>query len=244
MSCEEEVWSRYHDSESNNLATNDEQKTGVPKYLFTDNDPACTIKGCGFKNREVAIDTIRLSGQPGSRYKQYWTIRAMYERAKHHPSQTAGMQDAMVVFKEWLDNREVDHVDSEEYQGEIRKEKAQRLRLVSSFANAHSRTNCSSDKEFNDYAKSDRNDAVKSLKEAARTNNKKWFMFSVTSFVALFGGPGNHGYGQHVCTPGKNEVPSSFCCFCDPCYSGYHTIICDDISRLHNLGRRFPFKSF
>ena len=153
------------------------------------------------------------------------------------------MQEAMVVFKEWLDKRKDGCNKLEEGREEILKEKAQRLKLVNSFANAHSRSNCSNDKEFNDYAKSDKADAVKTLRKAAQTNNRKWFMFSITSFVAMFGGPGDHGYGRHVCTSAKEKELSSFFCLCDPCYVGVHRIICDDLTKLARR-IRLPFKTF
>ena len=41
----------------------------VPSRLYTDENPATTIKGTGFKNRAIAERTIRLTSQPGVRYK-------------------------------------------------------------------------------------------------------------------------------------------------------------------------------
>ena len=72
--------------------------------LYTDENPATTIKGLGFKNAIMAQRTIRLTSQPGARYKQYWTIRAMRERANGHPSITDDMRAAIRVFDHWLDN--------------------------------------------------------------------------------------------------------------------------------------------
>ena len=63
---------------------------GVPNRLYTDEDPVTTIKGMSFKDAEAASRTIVLAQQPGARYKTYWCIRAMAERARRHPSQTAG----------------------------------------------------------------------------------------------------------------------------------------------------------
>ena len=37
----------------------------VPARLFTDKDPATTIKGLGFKDAEAAKLTLRLVSQPG-----------------------------------------------------------------------------------------------------------------------------------------------------------------------------------
>src|SRR5210317_552502 len=58
--------------------------------------------------------TIELTSQPGVRYKQYWTIRAMRERAFHHPNKSKGILDAINVFDEWLENYK--EVTSEEKQ--------------------------------------------------------------------------------------------------------------------------------
>ena len=155
MEDEESVWNNKHNIIKHSFPTaNLNEKS---KELFTDNDPACTIKGCGFKNKYVAQDTIRLSGQPGSQYKQYWTIRAMYERAKRHPAQTEGMRDAIKVFETWFENRKkIKKEFSKEYVNAIENEKEQRARLVSSFANVHARSKCPSDEEFHQLARSDR----------------------------------------------------------------------------------------
>ena len=72
-------------------------KESVLPYLFT--------LGCGFKDRETAIRTLWLASQPGSRHKRYWTIRAMRERARFHPhfKNSPKMQEAVVVFDDWLE---------------------------------------------------------------------------------------------------------------------------------------------
>ncbi len=44
---------------------------GVPSRLFSDEDPATTVKGLGFRDPATARATIELAGQPGSKYKQY-----------------------------------------------------------------------------------------------------------------------------------------------------------------------------
>ena len=49
----------------------------IPSFLYTDENPATTIKGTGFKDKKTAERTILLTSQKGVRYKQYWTIRAM-----------------------------------------------------------------------------------------------------------------------------------------------------------------------
>ncbi|CAD7931973.1 unnamed protein product [Amoebophrya sp. A25] len=276
---------------------------GPPKELFSDNDPATTIKGCGFKNREVALLTIHLSGQPGCRYKQYWTGRAMFERAQRHPHQTEGMREAALVFKEWMEKRaavgtggstsgatassadrrslnrstgsEDDYrlhfdvaarrekrflgvgaiqvgerkVDAEEsisiqveggrentaWPTEV-EERSQRQVLSGSFANAHAKRNCESEAEFNAYARKDKAQAAKKVKEclmslasnkrksssSSSTNSSPSFRFPVTEFVALFGGPGEHGYGWHTCDQAEQNGLPAFRCLCG--YRGLHTV--------------------
>ena len=93
-SQEEETWAKHHQPVSGSGS--------VPCRLYTDEDPATTIKGLGFKDAATARTTIRLSGQPGSLYKQFWTIKAMAERARHHPHQTTGIKAALKIFDEWL----------------------------------------------------------------------------------------------------------------------------------------------
>ena len=46
----------------------------VPTALYTDEQPATTIKGTGYASREKAVRTIELTAQKGVRYKQFWTI--------------------------------------------------------------------------------------------------------------------------------------------------------------------------
>ena len=40
---------------------------GVPSRLFTDDTPATTVKGLGFKDAKTARKTIELTSQPGVR---------------------------------------------------------------------------------------------------------------------------------------------------------------------------------
>ena len=240
---DEQIWNKKHNiSSPSSVSVGQPDPNGKAKDLFTDNDPACTIKGCGFKNKHIAIDTIRLSGQPGSRYKQYWTIRAMYERAKRHPAQTEGMRDAIEIFDSWLHNHKTmkeSKIDADE----IAKEKEQRTRLVNSFANIHARSKCSSVEEFNNFARTDRNNALKCLREGAKQAIEKDFKLPITSFVSMFGGPGDHGYGKHLCDKAQQEEKSSFYCDCCPCFYGKHKILCDNTD-IFSLGTRFPYQTF
>lgn len=243
---------------------------GKAKELFTDNDPATTIKGCGFKNGKVAELTLRLACQPGCRWKQYWTIRAMLERAKWHPHKTTAMQEAVEVFQKWMDERNAGSDGSSKTGGSAvddsaskfpteAEERQQREMLSRSFANAHAKRNCASDKEFNEFAKSDRLDGLTRLRDAAhqcvatvgfaeKKCKDQSFSLPATSFVAIFGGPGEHGYGRHLCEQAETAALLPFRCLCG--YRGNHRIEVDhpvdiDFSMaILGLGARFPFREF
>eukprot|EP00122_Pirum_gemmata_P004341 Pgem_evm1s3942 len=88
-----EEWQNKHEINAN----------GVPKHLYTDENPVTTLKGCGFKNKKIALQTIHLSGQECILYKRFWTIKTMRERASHHPKyeNSKDMQEAVQVFDKW-----------------------------------------------------------------------------------------------------------------------------------------------
>lgn len=186
MSSSKDQWDKAHASTKN---------SAIPSSLYTDENPATTIKGCGFKNERIAKRTIELTSQPGVRYKQYWTIRAMRERAAYHPHKTAGIRDAIVVFDEWLKNyKEPSERDKQLYQLEWQEFRT----LCQTNANKHS------------YGKNPTNEELKRAREDF-VEGQKIFMkmlqsssvkisFPLTSFVAVFGGPGIHGYGRHEIT--------------------------------------------
>ena len=72
--------------------------------LYSDDNPKTTIKGFGYKNKKKAKDTIKLIEKTnrGINYK-FQVINTMYYRAKHHKRKTKDMEEAMKVFKVWLD---------------------------------------------------------------------------------------------------------------------------------------------
>ncbi|KAF2487533.1 hypothetical protein BDY17DRAFT_306907 [Neohortaea acidophila] len=89
------------------------KKTKSPKdsHLYTDDNPSTTIHGTGFKDKAAALRTLDLIKDRSLTY-QFQTVNTMYHRAKHHPSMkkkvegSAGLKDmdeAMAVFKHWLD---------------------------------------------------------------------------------------------------------------------------------------------
>eukprot|EP00400_MALV-I_sp_L67-5_P000163 gene163-976_t len=254
QSTEEKTWGEKH---------RPAKKGDAPSRLYTDDDPATTIKGCGFKNACVAERTIWLTSQPGSTHKQYWSIRAMAERAERHPainrSNNSGMRDAVKVFRKWLGDRkdqELSKLLSPSKKKKLadlaKSEQEQRVALTKTKANAHGKRNCKSEEQFATFAREDRKCGLDILKDNAGSV-KKGFRFPVTVFVSIFGGPGEHGYGSHVCLQASEESLPSFRCSCN--FNGKHLVtvfgnkkcaggkFVRDIEVL-NLGKRFPLSQF
>ena len=73
--------------------------------LYSDNNPNTTIKGFGYKDKKTAIATIKKveKTKRGKLYK-WQVINTMYNRAKYHKHRTKDMEEAMKIFKKWLDN--------------------------------------------------------------------------------------------------------------------------------------------
>ncbi len=69
--------------------------------LYSNRHPNRTMKSTGFKDKKTAIKTIELIRYRSPTY-QFNVINTMYNRAKYHPNQTSGMQDAMKIFGGWL----------------------------------------------------------------------------------------------------------------------------------------------
>ena len=209
-------WDRAH-----NVAGTSTDDGRVPSRLYTDENPATTIKGTGFKNRAIAERTIRLTSQPGVRYKQYWTIRAMRERAAHHPHQTDGMREAIAVFDEWLINFTDPTAEERKAQ---RKEWEEFNRLCNSVANQHAYGKEPTSEELK-RARQDLAEGQKllvdllssSLRSTSRKSdwNKNGLKFPITKFTALFGGPGIHGYGKHTVANCSEEMGNggATCCY-------------------------------
>ncbi|KAK7747541.1 hypothetical protein SLS53_001796 [Cytospora paraplurivora] len=70
-------------------------------HLYTDDNPETTLHGTGFKDAETARKTISLVSKRSLTY-QWQTINTMYNRAKHHPNKTNGIEAAQAVFETWL----------------------------------------------------------------------------------------------------------------------------------------------
>lgn len=69
--------------------------------LYEDYNPKTTIKNLGFKNKEKAIYTIDKIKNKDMKYQKNVVI-TMYNRAKYHPHRNKDMEEAMKVFKIWL----------------------------------------------------------------------------------------------------------------------------------------------
>jgi len=86
-------------------------KNPKDSHLYTDDNPATTIHGTGFKDKATALRTMDLIKNRSLTY-QFQTVNTMYYRAKHHPSmknrvegsaKTSDMDAAMEIFRHWLD---------------------------------------------------------------------------------------------------------------------------------------------
>lgn len=69
--------------------------------LYNDNHPKTSTKGTGFKDKQKALDTLKIIKNRDLTYKKLIVV-TMYNRAKYHPRQTKEMRDAMKVFRNWL----------------------------------------------------------------------------------------------------------------------------------------------
>ncbi|KAL9051190.1 MAG: hypothetical protein Q9162_006168 [Coniocarpon cinnabarinum] len=73
-------------------------------HLYTDDNPATTLHGTGFKDAATAQKTLELVTKRSLTY-QFQTINTMFHRAKNHPHSdgNADIEAAMSVFRKWLD---------------------------------------------------------------------------------------------------------------------------------------------
>ena len=69
--------------------------------LYNDLHPNKSLKNTGFKDKKTAVNTIKLIKKRSLKY-QFDVINTMYNRAKYHPHRNKNMEDAMIVFKDWL----------------------------------------------------------------------------------------------------------------------------------------------
>lgn len=69
--------------------------------LYSDDHPETSTKGTGFKDKQKALDTLKIIKNRDINYQKLIVI-TMYNRAKHHPHQTKEMREAMKVYFNWL----------------------------------------------------------------------------------------------------------------------------------------------
>jgi hypothetical protein len=71
------------------------------KSLYEDKHPESSTKGLGYKNKQKAIDTLKIIKNRDLTYQKQ-VVNTMYNRAKYHSYQTKDMKEAMKIFKKWL----------------------------------------------------------------------------------------------------------------------------------------------
>jgi hypothetical protein len=72
------------------------------KSLFEDKHPKTSTKGTGFKDKQKALDTLKIIKDRELIYQKQ-VVNTMYNRAKYHPHQTENMKEAMKVFSIWIE---------------------------------------------------------------------------------------------------------------------------------------------
>ena len=69
--------------------------------LYNDDHPETSTKGTGFKDKQKALDTLKIIKNRDLTYQKQ-IVNTMYNRAKYHPHQTKEMRDAMKVYSDWM----------------------------------------------------------------------------------------------------------------------------------------------
>ena len=71
--------------------------------LFSDYNTKTTTYGLGFRDKEKALQTIKIIKNRDLKY-QVNVIATMLGRAKKHPHKTKNMNDAIKIFSLWMKN--------------------------------------------------------------------------------------------------------------------------------------------
>ena len=82
--------------------------------LYNDDHPKTSTKGIGFKDKQKALDTLKIIKNRDLTYKKLIVV-TMYNRAKYHPHQTKEMRDAMKVFRNWLKKYNMEEKTSDHF---------------------------------------------------------------------------------------------------------------------------------
>tara|TARA_E500000178_G_C16992439_1_gene741522 strand:+ start:1105 stop:1629 length:525 start_codon:yes stop_codon:yes gene_type:complete len=85
------------------LMKNNKKIKPVNLSLYSDYNKKTTTPGLGFKNKQKAIDTLKIIDNRDIKYKKS-VVTTMIGRAKHHPHKTNDMEEAIKVFENWLKN--------------------------------------------------------------------------------------------------------------------------------------------
>lgn len=88
----------YTKKSKNNLKKNKK----INYSLYADYHPETSRKSLGYKNKEVAIQTIKKIKKQPLKYQKA-VINTMKNRAKYHKYKTKEMTEAIKVFDKWLD---------------------------------------------------------------------------------------------------------------------------------------------
>jgi hypothetical protein len=76
-------------------------KNKINKSLYEDKHPQSSTKKTGYKDKQKAIDTLKIIKNRDLTYQKQ-VVNTMYNRAKHHPYQTKNMKQAMKIYSDWL----------------------------------------------------------------------------------------------------------------------------------------------
>jgi hypothetical protein len=75
------------------------------KHLYNNLNPNTTIKGFGYRNKEKALNTIKILNKSGRNIEyKFQVVNTMLNRAKYHKSKTTDMDEAIKVFEQWIQN--------------------------------------------------------------------------------------------------------------------------------------------
>jgi hypothetical protein len=74
------------------------------KSLYEDKHPQTSKKNLGFKNKEKAIQSLKMIKNMDLTYQKQ-VVLTMYNRAKYHPHRTKEMEEAMAIYKKWMDKK-------------------------------------------------------------------------------------------------------------------------------------------
>lgn len=83
------------------LNSNSKKNYKTKPELYNDLHPETSLKKTGFKDKKIALRTIKLISSRSLRY-QFDVVNTMYNRAKYHPNRTKDMEEAMKIFFTWL----------------------------------------------------------------------------------------------------------------------------------------------